>query len=255
MSAVHQQPTNEVERMKSLQALLACPTASIHTQSPPRDIGAAHESFPLPVDANTLPGIYHCGYHSKLSYGATSYFIQRAEGNILVDSPRFTESLANKFEEMGSIKYMFLSHKDDVADHAKWAQRFSCQRILHKEDVNRSTADVEWQLTGDGPWSLGPDIDLIFVPGHTEGCVALHLKTQKVLFTGDHLAWSERGEDVTLFRHYNWFSVSKQVKSVAKLIPLDFTWILPGHGRRCRFENLEEKNAKLEALVHRESST
>lgn len=30
-------------------------------------------------------GVYHCGYHSEKSYGASSYLIVRAEGNILID--------------------------------------------------------------------------------------------------------------------------------------------------------------------------
>ena len=38
-----------------VQALLACPTASIHTREPPKDIAEAHDSFPLPVDEESLP--------------------------------------------------------------------------------------------------------------------------------------------------------------------------------------------------------
>lgn len=31
---------------------------------------------------------------------------------------------------------MFLTHQDDVADHAKWAARFGCERIIHEDDVS-----------------------------------------------------------------------------------------------------------------------
>jgi hypothetical protein len=30
------------------------------------------------------------------------------------------------------------------------------------------TADVEWKLTGNGPWNIGTDFELIHTPGHTE---------------------------------------------------------------------------------------
>jgi hypothetical protein len=30
------------------------------------------------------------------------------------------------------------------------------------------TADVEWKLTGNGPWNIGSDFELIHTPGHTE---------------------------------------------------------------------------------------
>ncbi|KAG1361165.1 hypothetical protein COCNU_09G006280 [Cocos nucifera] len=34
--------------------------------------------------------------------------------------------------------------------------------------VEAHTADVEMQLYGDGPWSIGNDFELIRTPGHTE---------------------------------------------------------------------------------------
>ena len=69
------------EGQSAVQALLACPTASIGTVEKPTDIKATQLSFPIPVANN----VYHCGYHAEASFGAASYFIQRPEGNILVD--------------------------------------------------------------------------------------------------------------------------------------------------------------------------
>ena len=31
---------------------------------------------------------------------------------------------------------MFLTHRDDVADHARWAQELGVQRIIHKVEAN-----------------------------------------------------------------------------------------------------------------------
>jgi hypothetical protein len=62
-------------------------------------------------------------------------------------SPRFTEVLAKQFEKMGGIRYMFLTHQDDVADHAKWAARFRCERILHSEEVRHSFAELQSVLS------------------------------------------------------------------------------------------------------------
>lgn len=66
-----------------------------------------------------IPGVYHLGYHSVQSYGATPYFIKRKDGNIMIDSPRFNSHLADTIEEEGGLKYIILTHKDDVADHKK----------------------------------------------------------------------------------------------------------------------------------------
>ncbi|XP_073146041.1 uncharacterized protein [Henckelia pumila] len=194
-----------------------------------------------------LQGVYHCGYHSKKSYGAASYFITRPEGNILIDSPRYTKRLSSIIKKMGGARYMFLTHRDDVADHEKWSEELGCPRILHSEEVNSSTANVEIKLEGTGPWTIGSDVILISTPGHTEGSVSLLYKTKKVLFTGDHFMMNEFG--FTISEAYNWFSVPIQLNSVKKLLEFEFEWILPGHGRRARFKDVEDKNSALKAFL------
>ncbi|XP_058212970.1 uncharacterized protein LOC131324839 isoform X1 [Rhododendron vialii] len=247
MSAVFKQPSSKEERLKALQALLSCPSSSIRTEKPGKDILEAQKTFPIQINEQRIPGVYHCGYHSDKSYGAASYLIIRPEGNILVDSPRYTERLASNMETMGGVRYMFLTHKDDVADHEKWSKRFRCDRILHSKDVEFSTADVEIKLEGNGPWNLGCDIDLVYTPGHSEGSVCLFNKPLKTLFTGAHLSMNETG--LSIFERYNWFSVPMQLKSVRLLLELDFEWILPGHGRRAEFRDYEDKNSVLEAFL------
>jgi glyoxylase-like metal-dependent hydrolase (beta-lactamase superfamily II)/ferredoxin len=226
-SAVYHQPTNETDRLAALQALLACPTSSIGTVEKPKDIKVAQQTFPILIDEN----IYHCGYHSEKSYGAASYFIQLAEGNILVDSPRFTPPLVKRLEEMGGIHYMYLTHRDDVADHQKFAEHFRCQRILHKDDISTGTSDVEIQLTNLEPFALTPDLLIIPVPGHTQGHTVLLYKN-KFLFSGDHLAWSESLHQLAAFHDFCWYSWSEQTKSMGVLANYSFEWVLPGHGRR-----------------------
>ena len=226
-SAVHHQPANETERLRSLQALLACPTASIGTVEKPKDIKDAQLSFPIPVAEN----VYHCGYHAENSYGAASYLIQRPEGNVLVDSPRFTPPLVKRIEEMGGIQYLYLTHQDDVADHQKYAKHFGCKRILHTDDINNGTRGVEIQLSGSEVMQLEPDLLIIPVPGHTKGHTVLLYKNQ-FLFTGDHLAWSDHYHQLIAFRNACWYSWSELTKSMRKLTNYSFEWVLPGHGRR-----------------------
>ncbi|KAI5083739.1 hypothetical protein GOP47_0003482 [Adiantum capillus-veneris] len=248
-SAVYNQPSTSTQRVAALQALLSCPTASIHTETPPADILQAHSTFPIPIHEDSLPGVYHCGYHSKKSFAAASYFIKRPGGNILVDSPRYSERLAQNLQELGGVDYFFLTHKDDVADHDRWQKRFNCPRILHEQEVTADTAGVEIKLKGKGPWDfLGPDIDLLFFPGHTEASVCLHLKPLKVLFSGDSIANIPQGY-LHVDPNFNWYSVDIQMESIKTLLPLDFLWILPGHGRRAKYNNVEEKNKAINDLL------
>lgn len=241
-SAVHHQPETPEQRVRALQALVACPTASIGTTDKAADLGEAVASFPLPV----ADGVYHCGFHAESSFGAASYFVQRPEGNVLVDAPRYASALAQRLDELGGVDLMVLTHKDDVADHAKYADRFGCERVLHADDVTRGTRDVERKLEGEDAVDLGGDLTAIPVPGHTKGHTVFHYRT--FLFTGDHLAWSERRGRLTAFRRACWYSWPKQTESMKRLREYDFEWVLPGHGRRANLP-ADEMRDSLERCI------
>lgn len=226
-SAVYHQPTSDVERLKAMQALLSCPTASIGTLEKPRDIKDVQQSIPIPIADN----IYHCGYHAENSYGAASYLIRREDGNILVDSPRFTPPLVKRLEELGGVRYLYLTHRDDVADHRKFHDRFGCDRLLHADDITADTQDVEIPLSGTEPIPFAPDVEIIPVPGHSKGHTVL-LYAQKFLFSGDHLAWSAYFSHLHAFHRYCWYSWDEQIRSMERLANYSFEWVLPGHGRR-----------------------
>jgi glyoxylase-like metal-dependent hydrolase (beta-lactamase superfamily II)/ferredoxin len=230
-SAVHHQPIDEKERLHAVQALLACPTASIGTVEKPTDIKTAQQSFPILVAEN----VYHCGYHAENSFGAASYLIQRPEGNVLVDSPRFAPPLVKQLEAMGGIRYLYLTHRDDVADHQKFRDHFGCDRILHADEINYGTKTVEIQPAGLDLIQLEPDLLIIPVPGHTKGHTVLLYRNQ-FLFTGDHLAWSDSLNQLIAFRRACWYSWSELKVSMKKLAAYSFEWILPGHGRRYHAE-------------------
>lgn len=226
-SAVTHQPATEAERLAAMQALLACPTASIGTVKPPQDVKTVQASFPIAI----ADSVYHCGYHAESSYGAASYLIQRPEGNVLVDSPRFAAPLVKRLEELGGVRYLYLTHRDDVADHQAFHDHFGCDRILHRDEINSGTASVEMQLEGLEPVQLEPDLLIIPVPGHTRGHTVL-LYQDRFLFTGDHLAWSENLQHLYAFRSACWYSWSELLKSMKRLSQYSFEWVLPGHGRR-----------------------
>lgn len=230
-SAVFHQPETSEERFRALQALLACPTASIGTVAKPTDIGSVRASFPHAIAEN----VYHCGYHSPRSFGAASYFIQRPEGNVLVDSPRFARSLVDNLEAMGGIRYLYLTHRDDVADHDRFRDHFGCDRILHADDIDEGTRGVEIQLAGPEPVQLAPDLRVVPVPGHTKGHTVL-LYRERFLFGGDHLAWSAQLGHLYAFRRVCWYSWPRLLESMEQLSHYTFEWVLPGHGRRFQAE-------------------
>ena len=216
-SAVYHQPTETTEILEAYEALLSCPTASIGTVEKPSNIKEMHQRFPLPIADN----VYHCGYHSEKSFAAASYFIQRKDGNILIDSPRFSPPLVKQLEAKGGIKYLYLTHQDDIADHEQFANHFGCERILHKDDITEKTQGVEIQLSGEQPISLTPDLLIIPVPGNSKGHTVLLYK-ETYLFTGDHLAGSSSLNHLYAFHRCCWYDWEKKIISMKILADYSF---------------------------------
>ena len=233
-SFVRSQPRDAAQQRAALQALVACPTGSIGA-SDKSAIPAAVRDFPLPV----APRVYYCGFNSPKSFGGNSYFVEHPAGNWLIDSPRFVEHLARRFAEMGGLRYIFLTHRDDVADAAKYAARFGAARIIHRHEL-ASQPDAEHVVEGSEAVHVAPGFLAIPTPGHTRGhCVLLH---REFLFSGDHIWWSRSRGRLSASRDVCWYNWPLQVQSVELLRNYDFEWVLPGHGERAHFHAVEMRS-------------
>jgi glyoxylase-like metal-dependent hydrolase (beta-lactamase superfamily II) len=238
---VQAQPSDAAARLRASMALVACPTASIGTDDR-TDLHAAAHAFPDEV----VPGVHHCGYASPDSYGASSWFVRRPDGNVLVDSPRAAAPLLTGLEALGGVRWMFLTHRDDVADHAKIAAHFGATRLIHRGDRTAATADVEEVFDGDTPIVLAPDLRIVPVPGHTRGSAAL-LWNEEVLFSGDHV-WGTEAGHLGAGRSVCWWSWPEQIRSMDRLLDHRFGHVLPGHGRPWHGGH-ERRRPELERLV------
>lgn len=224
-SYVFMQPTLLEDWTRAKRAVVSCPTNSIGVKDPSESIKAARTGLPLSISEN----VYYCGYTSRESFGASSYLIIRKEGNILIDSPRFHPSLVKSIESVGGIKYLILTHQDDVADHKLYANHFHCTRIMHKYDLSPDTADVEMVLDEPGEIELLPELKLIHTPGHTRGHIVIYYKS-KFLFSGDHLFFDLDTQKPRSSKSVCWYSWKEQIESTRKLLAYDIQWLLPGHG-------------------------
>jgi glyoxylase-like metal-dependent hydrolase (beta-lactamase superfamily II) len=149
---------------------------------------------------------------------------------------------------MGGIRYLYLTHRDDVADHQKFHDHFGCDRILHQDDIGIGTTNIEMQLTGTAPIAIADDLLIIPVAGHTKGHTVLLYK-QKYLFSGDHLAWSSRLNRLIAFQNACWYSWEELGRSMKKLAAYSFEWVLPGHGRRYHADRETMDRAMKECLT------
>ena len=242
---VVRQPATDSEVREATRALLACPTGSIGASGVYIEPSGV---FPQELAS----GIYYVGYNSRKSYGASAYFAQRQGGNVLVDSPRWTRHLVDRFAELGGIQLELLTHRDEVADAERYAPHFGARVFIHEADRDAApfATDV---LTGTGAARIDPSLVAIPLPGHTRGSVVYHL-ADRYLFTGDSLAYSRTRKTLIAFRRQCWFSWEEQTRSLERLsFAVSFEWVLPGHGDR-RQEEPAWMRKSLSDLVERMKS-
>jgi glyoxylase-like metal-dependent hydrolase (beta-lactamase superfamily II)/ferredoxin len=224
-AVVHRQPVSDADSRVALYALVSCPTGSIGT------VGGDHpaavmDDFPLQIEGP----VYYCGFNSPKSYGGNSYFVRHFDGNWLIDSPKFHPRLVRRFEALGGVAHIFLTHRDDVADAARYAERFGSRRYVHRAELG-SQPDAEVVLDGDEPRELAPGFVAIPTPGHTEGHCVL-MPGERYLFTGDHLDFDRAERRLSASPDYCWYSWPAQTESMRRLLGFRFEWVLPGHGQR-----------------------
>ncbi len=244
LSSVYRQPLSREELHAAYQALVACPVGSIGAQQADKhEMQEAIASFPLNIDRN----LYYNGFNSEKSFGANSYFLLHPDGNWLIDSPRYVRPLVTAFERMGGIKYIFLTHEDDVADAARYAAHFGASRIIHQADADAEPG-AEWIIQGAEPIEVSPDFCIIPVPGHTQGSMAL-LFADRYLFTGDHMGWDRDAKGLRLATVYVWNEEILR-RSTMRLLARTFEWVLPGHGDRIQLSAARMKH-ELRLLLDR----
>lgn len=107
MSAFSAESVTHNQRLGSCNV---CNRFSIHVkEKTAAELKAAQQGLPLPVPG--CSNVYSNGWRSVKSFACESYLIVRPEGNIMIDTPRFNPVLTKRIQELGGIKWIFLTHK------------------------------------------------------------------------------------------------------------------------------------------------
>jgi len=235
------QPLGDAELTQAWRARLLCPTASIRSDS------ALHPPPGIFPEAMT-DGVYRLGFNARSSWGAHSFLMRRAHGNVMVDAPRWASQLAATIAEWGGLSDILLTHRDDVADAERYAAHFGAEVWIHEAD-RRAAPYATRVIEGREPTPIASGLLAIPVPGHTEGSVAFLLE-ERCLFTGDTLSWEFETDDLRASRAVCWWSWPEQLASLARLLDHRFEWVFAGHGGSHRLPP-EQMAERLRALLRR----
>lgn len=226
-SELVRQPRTEAEEHQLRTAALACHTRSIRPPSGRLD-PAASDPFPLALE----PDVLLCGHNSTHTAGANAYLLRRPGGTwLMVDTPRFAEPLARRYEQFGRCTDVLLTHRDHAAHGRRWADRLGARLWIHEGDLD-AAPDADVVLRGTRPRDVAAGVRVFPLPGHTRGSV-LYVADERYCFSGDSFYWARSLQDVEVARSVTWYSIEELAASLARTVDaLRFEWLLPGHGGR-----------------------
>lgn len=223
VSLFARQPETPEELEMAWRAVMVCPTRSVGHVTLTRP---EQPVFPEALGDN----VYRLGHNSTSSFGAHSYLVRRSRGNLMIDAPRLTREVYGPLDEAGGIAHILLSHRDDVADAHRYADRYGARVWIHTDDADAAPFATDL-IHGLDQTEITPGVVGFPVPGHTKGSV-MYLVDGHLLFSGDSLAWSPRDQRLYAFERACWYSWEEQMRSLQRFADSDhrFDRLFCGHG-------------------------
>jgi glyoxylase-like metal-dependent hydrolase (beta-lactamase superfamily II) len=209
-----------------------CPLPQVpsHTTKPPRAVfpdevpsGSSLQSdfaqesiFAFPPNRDTL--------------GATSYFIVRNEGSILIDCPALDQTNQDFLRAHGGVHWLFLSHRGAIGKTAEIQQTFGCEVLIQEQEAYLLPGLTVTTFRQE--FTLDATTQVIWTPGHSPGSSCLYYsELGGILFSGRHLVPNQQGQPVPL-RTAKTFHWPRQINSLRLLLerftPETLRYICPG---------------------------
>lgn len=243
-SVVIRQPANDEEEKAMYAAAYACHVGAI--QPVTGRLNREADPYPMPLDEH----VYLCGHNAAQNVAANSYLLRRPDGTLMMfDTPVFSDPLARKYEAVGKVTDVLLTHRDHAQHGCQYAERFNAHLWIHEGDLEVAP-QADRVMRGIEPIELTEGIIAYPLPGHTAGNV-VYVADETYCFSGDSFYWSRQTKDLEVFDTVTWLSIRQLVESLRRIVPqLRFEALMPGHGQRVRLP-AEEMSRRLQDMTDR----
>jgi len=161
---------------------------------------------------------------NRATGGGSSYLLRLDQGNVLIDTPAWSEENAQILSDLGGMTYWVLTHRGGIGEVKPWYQHFGPQVALHEQEAFLFDGPVALPFRNDT--SLLPGLELVWTPGHSPGSTCI--RYADMLFSGRHLLPDSQGRPrpLRLAKTFHW---PRQLRSVQKLLSgPPFSSIYPG---------------------------
>ncbi len=199
---------------------------------------------------NHCENVYWFEASHPSTYGAVAYLLLHPEGSILIDVPVYSPETVRAIQTFGPLRYIFITHRDDIGPAAEFQNFFKARVILHRTEV-RYYREGTVDLPFEGDFMLHPDIAIVHIPGHTPGSAALvDRRPPGVVFVGDAVNLDDAGELYVPPHPWDFDPVLKRY-SLKKLLDFEFEVILPAHPPKPGEFLFQDGRLRLESLLKR----
>lgn len=170
-----------------------------------------------------LPDVFVSGRPSANTMYSESFIVKSSSGNIMVNTPEYSEDIVSKITAMGGLKYILITSMDNIGDACSFRKRFRCQIIINKHD--RETLNCIPDIETDGDFRIDKDSEVLHLPGYSRGSSCL-LFRGRVIFSGNSMV-IDKGIPIPLKFEWTW-DWEEQKKSIRKLLSRDFDIVVSG---------------------------
>jgi glyoxylase-like metal-dependent hydrolase (beta-lactamase superfamily II) len=203
-----------------------------------------------------LEGLYSVDHSEAKNHSMESWILDCSEGTILIDGGMTSAHLDNIGAELGSIskgwsdiEAILITHKhgDHIRNLPKLVELTNAPVKAHEFEAPliSKAVGVEVEKLKDHtvlPWCGG--IELIHVPGHSEGNSSYYLKKYKTIIAGDTIFGDENGNLMPPPERYC-LDVKQATAEIRRLLDYDFDVFIYTHGK----DIMKDAKAKVKALV------
>jgi glyoxylase-like metal-dependent hydrolase (beta-lactamase superfamily II) len=203
-----------------------------------------------------LEGVYGIDHSEAKNHSMESWILDCNEGTILIDGGMSPAHIENIEAELGSIgrkwtdvKAILITHKhgDHIKNLPKLVELTSAPVKAHELEAPliKDAVGVEIEKIRNHavlPWCGG--IELVHVPGHSEGNSCYYLKKYKAIIAGDTIFGDENGILMPPPERYC-LDVKQATFEIQRLLDYDFDVLIYTHGK----DILTDAKSMVSALV------
>jgi glyoxylase-like metal-dependent hydrolase (beta-lactamase superfamily II) len=203
-----------------------------------------------------LEGLYGIDHSEDKNHSMESWILDCSEGTILIDGGMTPEHIENIGLELRSIskewkdiEAILITHKhgDHIRNLPKLVELTGAPVKAHEFEAPliSEAVGVEVEKLKDHtvlPWCGG--IELIHVPGHSEGNSSYYLKKDKAIIAGDTIFGDENGNLMPPPERYC-LDVEQATAEIRRLLDYDFDVFIYTHGK----DIMKDAKHKVKALV------